>query len=175
MTWLAIKLFMGKALGAVLNALRWLMAHPWQAACIGLVCVSVWQWRGKQAALSDLAACETKSAQLSAAIDAANKLAEQARAKSVSVAKKADQDHEQRSKAGAIATDRFIANRRIVQPESGVSSSEAGEGAGNDQNAPAVPFVAVSEQDVRTASALQDYANTCHAWGQELIAAGLAD
>jgi len=160
--------------GWLKKALRWLMAHPWQAACLAAVCAALWQYRAKEAALSDLAACETKSAQLSAAIDAANKLAEQARAKSVTIARKADNaDTINRADNRARTRTHFAANR--LPDQSGISAPAEGSLAQGDQDAPAVPVMALSEADALIAADLQTYANTCHKWGQDLIAAGLAD
>jgi len=174
MTMLAIRLFMGKALGAVLNALRWLMGHPLHAALIVALCACVWLWRGWSGAESDLAACETKSAQLSAAIDAANKLAEQARAKSVSIARKADNaDTINRVDNRARTRTHFAANR--LPDQSGISAPAEGSLAQGDQDAPAVSFMALSEADAMIVADLQTYSNTCHAWAQDLQAAGLAD
>ena len=161
---------------AAVGALRWLMGHPWQAALIVALCACAWLWRGKQAALSDLAACETKSAQLSAAIDAANKLAEQARAKSVTIAKDADNDHKERSKVSRVATDNYVSRNRLPAQADSDRTPAEGSPAGNDQGPAAVPvMVAMSEPDVRAAAALRDYAVTCYKAGQELISAGLAD
>lgn len=174
MTLLAIRLFMGKALGRLLEALRWLMAHPVHFALIVALCAAFWQYRGKQAALSDLAACETKSAQLSAAIDAANKLAEQARAKSVTIAKDADNaDTINRADNRARTRTHFAANR--LPDQSGISAPAEGSLAQGNQDAPAVSFMALSEADALIAADLQTYANTCHRWAQDLQAAGLAD
>lgn len=48
MTWFAIKLLLGgwiKRIGAFLTAaFKWCLAHPWQAATIGLALFSVWLW-----------------------------------------------------------------------------------------------------------------------------------
>lgn len=174
MTWLAIRLFMGKALGRALEALRWLMGHPVHFALIVALCAAFWQYRGKQAALSDLAACETKSAQLSAAIDAANKLAEQARAKSVTIAKDADNaDTINRADNRARTRTHFAANR--LPDQSGISTPAEGSLTQGDQDPASVRFMAMSEADAMIIADLQTYSNTCHKWADDMVKAGLAD
>ena len=42
---------MGKWLAdAARGIARWMLIHPWQAACIALLCLSAWTWHGKSAA-----------------------------------------------------------------------------------------------------------------------------
>jgi hypothetical protein len=122
-----------------------------------------------------LTVARAQIAALQTAIDEANAKAKEARAKSVTIAKDVDRDHIERSKVGAVATDRFIAERRIVQPQGGISAPAEASNAGGAQVTPSLPLVAVSEADVRIAGELQTYADTCFTWVQALKRDGLAD
>ena len=52
MLWFGLKLLgMGKWLAdAARGIARWMLLHPWQAACIARLCLSAWTWHGKSAA-----------------------------------------------------------------------------------------------------------------------------
>lgn len=67
--WLAIKLFMGKALERLLGLFKLALAHPWQAALIVAVCALFWQHRAigqRDAVIATLikAGDEAKAAQV---------------------------------------------------------------------------------------------------------------
>jgi hypothetical protein len=167
---------MGKALTAVLSALRWLMAHPWQAACIGLVCVSAWQYAAIGRLNGRLVQREAVITRQNALIAEMQAKAEQARAKSVTIAKDADNEHKERAKVSLAATDNFVSRNRLPAPKASVSAPEAVEGAGNVKGpATEAVMVAVSEADVRICAANYDYARTAFDWTQGLIREGLGD
>lgn len=71
MTFLAIKLFMGRALERLLSLFKLALAHPWQSACIGLACVSVWLWRADSRHIAERDAARATIAALIKASDEA--------------------------------------------------------------------------------------------------------
>lgn len=167
MTWLAIKLFMGKALERLLGLFNLALAHPWQAACIALLCLSAWQYRGIQRRDDTIAALNATIADMQAKAKAA-------RATSVTIAKDSDDAHETRLADNRSGTIRYIERNR-VRTQACVSASAEGEAAGASENAPAVPLVAMSEPDVKACGDLQAYAESAYQWGQAQVKAGLAD
>lgn len=166
--WPAIKLFMGKALERILGLFKLALAHPWQAACIALLCLSAWQYRGIQRRDATIAARDATIADMQAK-------AKQARATSVTIAKDSDDAHETRLADNRSGTIRYIERNR-VRTQACVSAPAESEAAGASEVAPAVPvMVAVSEPDVKACGDLQAYAESAYQWGQAQVKAGLAD
>lgn len=167
MTFLAIKLLMGKALERLLGLFKFALAHPWQAALILAVCALFWQHRA-------IGQRDGTIAQQTALIAEMQAKAKQARATSVTIAKDSDHAHETRLADNRDRTTVFIAANR-VRPKGCVSAPAEGEAAGASESAPAVPLVAVSEADVKACGDLQAYAESAYQWGQAQVKAGLAD
>lgn len=167
MTFLAIKLFMGKALGRLLGLFKLALAHPWQAALIFAVCALFWQHRAIGQRDATIAARDALIADMQAK-------AKQARATSVTIAKDSDDAHETRLADNRSGTVRYIERHRL-QPACGVSAPAENEAAGSPEVTPAVPLVAVSEADVKACGDLQAYAESSYRWAQDLVNAELAD
>lgn len=169
MIWLAKLLGLwGWLKQAAVSAFRWALGHPLQAACIGLVCLSVWQWRGIQRR-------DATIAQQTALIAEMQAKAKQARAQSVTIAKDSDDAHETRLADNRSGTVRYIERNR-VRTQACVSAPAEGETAGSPEVAPELPvMVAVSEPDVKACGDLQAYAWSAYEWGQAQVKAGLAD
>lgn len=167
MTFLAIKLFMGKALGRLLGLFKLALAHPWQAALIFAVCALFWQHRAIGQRDATIAARDALIADMQAK-------ARQARATSVTIAKDSDDAHETRLADNRDRTTVFIAANR-VRTQACVSAPAESEAAGASEVAAPVPLVALSEPDVKACGDLQAYAWSAYEWGQAQIKAGLAD
>lgn len=165
--WLAIKLFMGKALERLLGLLKLALAHPWQAALILAVCGLFWQHRAIGQRDDTIAALNATIADMQAK-------AKQARATSVTIAKDSDDAHETRLADNRDRTT-FYVERNRVRTQACVSAPAEGEAAGASESAAAVPLVAMSEPDVKACGDLQAYAESAYQWGQAQVKAGLAD
>lgn len=175
MTWLLTALGWAKKAADALFAL--VRRYPLYCLLVGLLALQTARIEGF--AFIDgfkdrLAVCASKRAQLEKAIAEAKAKAETVRQTTVTIAKEQDREHETRRAANRTLADAYIASHR-VRPESGISAPAKDETPGSPENAPAVPVVLMSEQDVRVAAELQAYSQTCYRWGQDLIAAGLAD
>lgn len=152
---------------AAVGAFRWALAHPWQAVAILAVAGLFWQQHRVERRDETIAARDATITDMTAKAKAA-------RASSVTIAKESDKAHETRVADNRTATGKFIASNR-VRSKACVSAPTEDQGAGPSQEPAPLPFVAMSEPDVKTCGDLQSYAESAYEWAQKLKAAGLAD
>lgn len=163
MTWIAIRLFMGKALGKAFDLVR---RYPLQIALIvALIIVCLQQSR--------LSSVRQALANSKATIADMQAKAKRARETSVTIAKESDQTHEKRLTETRSRTDAFIAANR-VRTEASAKSADQATGA-FEATAPVSIVVQMPETDVRACGDLEAYAWSSYEWAQKLKAAGLAD
>lgn len=173
MTWILAALS-----GAFNKAWDFANRYPWQALCIILAALCVWQTVGKsgykdkwQAEVAshkkDLKEWQDKSA----AAKAATAKAENDAKESANDAQKVRDELAQNS----TALDDYIASHRV---QNTCSRPVAGASQGNTpavhEGAPDLPAVAVPAADLKTADDNYVYAEACYQWGRSLVSKGLA-
>ncbi len=178
MTWLAIKLFMGKALERLLGLFRWLLAHPKDAALIGLVCLSVWLWRADSRHIAERDAARARIAALIKASDEA-KAAQVAVNQAPAIAAKtiAEKSNAEAPAYYRRVADAANANRvRAASCPSGVANLPGADPAATVNDGPAgiTEMVSRSREDDDLIVAAAARAAKMHDDARQLIEAGVA-
>jgi hypothetical protein len=138
MTWLAIRLFMGKALERLLSAFKWALGHPWQALSIALALWVAYERfdaiRGWQSA-RDWKASHDRVIEASNANRAeAERQAHEQQAKLDASTKDAKNDHKA---IGKDADSRLVVYRNRMRLDKGCIGPTPAAAEGNNPSVPA--------------------------------------
>jgi len=156
MTWLAIRLFMGKALERLLTAFRWMIAHPREALLIAAVLALFWQNRAIHSARAERDAARHEVAAMIEASKAnraaAERQAKEQQAKLDAATKDAQDAYQDGLAQSRDATARYVASHRL-RKDCGISPA-ASPAQGSDPSLPTQvpadpPSVAISETDLQ--------------------------
>lgn len=183
MTWLAIKLLMGKALERLLGLFRWLLAHPWQAALIVAVCACVWQYRAIGQRDGVIAARDARIASLIKASD--ESAAKQAAQNRANIGVQSERNKEVTNDLAIVEAarrdavrDYAAANRCIVRPKGdqrpAIAASVHPDPEGAVVAGPAADMVAVTPQDLDKLAAGAVRGASCTGFLNTLVDEGLA-
>lgn len=163
-----------KAAGAALDLAR---RYPLQAACIALLCLSGWLWHGKGKALAERDAARAEIAAMIEAQKVATERAKQARAKTEKLTKDiADATDQHAADLDAISR-RALADRMRAKAGSCAASGAAPAAVPDDPardpgaDTGGVYFTAAEADNLRRHEVRS---TACAAWGEALIAEGLA-
>jgi len=164
-----------KGLAAVFGVI---VAYPWQAACIALLCLSAWCWHGWDGAKADVATCEAArkadTAKWNAEVAAAKAATAAAKQKGKEVSSDTETYHtrlvaDTGRKRDYVAAHSVPATRPAAPASAGSSDDPPVHAEG-----PAVPAVEVPASVIDTCDADYTYAQSAYQLGQDLIAKGLA-
>lgn len=180
--------FIPGALPAVIGALsaawRAILTYPLQAALIVALVACGWLWRAKERAQDDRKAALTELARV---IDAGKQAEAAQLALNAATKAKGNEAAATGDKVHAIETDRNrLAGRawgdahrvRVCSspPRNGDPAAEAEAAGVPEATAADADYIAVPKSDVeRAIPDLRSYASACFAWGQDLLAKGLAE
>lgn len=151
---------------ALSAAFRWCLAHPWQAACVALLCLSAWLLHGRNEARDHLA---QRIAAEKAATGGQKRVNDAAQAHYTEKANVADTKHEDMVAEAFDLTARYVASHRVQPTDRTCQTPAATSGDDPEVHAelPAAGIV-VAEVDVQRCAAWQAYGVAANEWAQSL-------
>jgi hypothetical protein len=175
---MSLPLWLLAALGSVSKAAVALFGavarHPWQTACIALLCASLWLYHGKSVALSDLKDCKAgRAADRKAYTEAQDAALKKAlAAKAATEAGRIDTDAKQAHDSAMADADAYIRSHRVRNQAAGGSAGGTATATedhrtGNGQgpgSAPELDEVAVNPEDIRICTTNTLQAEAARSW-----------
>ena len=148
--------------------------YPLQMALIAFLCLSGWLWRGWDKAEARIDAMEAAAKQSEALHRAAIKAQQD---KFDRLKKETDDGYKAALADAGDRTSRYIDTHRLRGKSCAIEAAAPGQGesAGSPEKPAAVPFVAVSEADVKVCGSLYAYSLAAHQWAQGLIREGVGE
>ena len=146
------------------DAARYLLAHPMTLAAI--VFAILWRVEAHEHATCTTARQSAINA-LHDAVARAQQAKELAERISKEKADAADRSHAAISDAGRVALAGYLATHRLQPTRPATAPGSQGDGAGVLADAPAVPIVAVPEQDMSACDLTYTYALSAYQWAQQ--------
>jgi TolA-binding protein len=164
------------AKNAILRIFKVAIDHPWQAALIAVLCLSLWLYSGKQDALATItkrdativamkkASSDARAAQIALNKQVTDKQTEIARLTDANETNRRDISMRSRAYADRMRADTYC-RQASATAESGIAQSDNGAGA---------DAVMVTREDFDILTGNTARLMDVYSWSQEMISAGLA-